>query len=134
MRGSLQSYRKVSLDTQLADASPHKITQMLLAGALERVAQSKYAIEHNNTAAKGELIGKAIGIIQGLRNCLVMDDDSEVGTNLSNLYEFMLASLTRANVENNAAILDDVSEVLRTIKEGWDAIPHDMHHITAHAS
>ena len=134
MRGSLQSYRKVSLDTQLADASPHKITQMLLAGALERVAQSRYAIENNDIAAKGELIGKAIGIVQGLRNCLVMDGDSEVGTNLNNLYEFMLSGLTRANVENNAEILDDVASVLRTIKEGWDAIPHDKHHITAHAS
>ena len=133
MRGSLQSYRKVSVDSQLSEASPHRITQMLFSGALERIAQSKHAIESNDIASKGVSIGKAIGIVQGLRGCLVMDD-SEVGQNLNSLYDFIISGLTQANINNDTVILDDVSEVLRTIKEGWDQIPQEEHHITAHAS
>lgn len=37
MRGSLQAYKKVSVDSQLTAASPHKIVQMLMAGAIERL-------------------------------------------------------------------------------------------------
>ncbi len=133
MRGSLQSYRKVSVDSQLSEASPHRITQMLFAGALERIAQSKYAIENNDIPTKGILIGKAIGIVQGLRGCLVMDD-SEVGRNLNSLYDFILSELSQANLNNDTTALDNASEIVRTLKEGWDQIPPEEHHITAHAS
>ncbi|MGB0893317.1 MAG: flagellar export chaperone FliS [Parashewanella sp.] len=133
MRGSLQSYRQVSVHSQLTEASPHKITQMLFAGALEKIALSRYAIEQNDIASKGMHIGKAIDIVEGLRSTLVMDDE-DIGQNLSNLYEFMLDGLLQANVNNDIQMLDDVSGLLRTIKEGWDAIPQEMHHMTAHAS
>ncbi|RLV61555.1 flagella export chaperone FliS [Parashewanella curva] len=133
MRGSLQSYRQVSVNSQITEASPHKITQMLFAGALERIAQSRYAIENNDIAAKGLCIGKAIDIVEGLRSCLVMDDD-ELGHNLEALYDFVINGLIQANLSNDTKMLNDVSEVLRTLKEGWDEIPEEMHHITAHAS
>lgn len=45
MRGSLQAYKKVSVDSQLSAASPHKIVQMLMAGAIERLIQGKAAME-----------------------------------------------------------------------------------------
>ena len=37
MRGSLQAYKKVSVDSQLTAASPHKIVQMLMAGRHQRL-------------------------------------------------------------------------------------------------
>lgn len=130
MRGSLQSYRKVSLESQLADASPHKITQMLFAGALERLAQSRAAIEQGNIADKGLLIGKAIGIIQGLRSALVMDQGGELAKNLNQLYEFVIGRLSDANINNDALALDDAAVILRELKEAWDSIPADKHHLT----
>ncbi|WP_413738315.1 flagellar export chaperone FliS [Shewanella sp. BJSY2023SW001] len=132
MRGSLQSYRTVSLESQLSEASPHKITQMMFSGALERIVQAKAAMEQNNVAQKGVLLGKAIGIIQGLRGSLVMEAGGEIATNLSNLYDFMLRRITEANLNNDVQALDDVAAVLRDIKEAWDAIPADKHHLTAH--
>lgn len=132
MRGSLQSYRKVSLESQIADASPHRITQMLFNGALERIAQSKIAMEQCDIASKGLLIGKTIGIILGLKNTLVMDAGGDIATNLANLYDFMVQRLTDANVQNDPVALDDVAGLLREIKEAWDAIPADKHNITSH--
>ncbi|QSX32728.1 flagellar export chaperone FliS [Shewanella avicenniae] len=131
MRGSIQSYRKVSLESQIADASPHKITQMLFSGALDRIAQSKSAMEQRDIATKGLLIGKAIGIIQGLKGTLVMDAGGDIAANLANLYDFMVQRLTEANINNDPAALDDVSGLLREIKEAWDAIPPEMHNVTS---
>ncbi|MDO6618599.1 flagellar export chaperone FliS [Pseudomonadota bacterium] len=134
MRGSIQSYRKVSLDSEIAVASPHRIIQMMFDGALLRLAQSRYAIENNDIASKGVFINKAIGIINGLNGSLNMDDTDSVASNLAELYDFMLRRITEANLNNDVAAIDDVTSILRTIKEGWDAIPQDMHHMTSEAS
>ncbi|MDO6641102.1 flagellar export chaperone FliS [Shewanella sp. 5_MG-2023] len=134
MRGSIQSYRKVSLDSEIAVASPHRIIQMMFDGALLRLAQSRYAIENNDIASKGVFINKAIGIINGLNGSLNMDDTDSVASNLAELYDFMLRRITEANLNNDVAAIDDVTSILKTIKEGWDAIPQDMHHMTSEAS
>ncbi|GIU50848.1 flagellar protein FliS [Shewanella sairae] len=134
MRSSLQSYRKVSLENEILVASPHRIIQMMFDGALQRIAQSRYAIENRDLANKGIFIGKAVGIITGLNNSLNMEAGGEIAQNLTDLYDFMLRRISEANMNNDVAALDDVSDILRTIKEGWDAIPADKHHIDSHAS
>lgn len=134
MRSSLKSYRKVSLDSEIAVASPHRIIQMMFSGGLERLAQSRYAIENNDMKNKGLLIGKAIGIVNGLNNSLNMDEGGEIATNLSQLYDFIIMKLTEANLQNDVKAIDDATSVLRTLKEGWDAIPKDMHELTSEAS
>ncbi|WP_153913915.1 flagellar export chaperone FliS [Shewanella sp. TC10] len=134
MRGSIKSYRKVSLDSEIAVASPHRIIQMMFDGALLRLAQSRYAIETQDLQGKGVAINKAIGIINGLNNSLNMDVKDSVASNLSDLYDFMLRRISEANMNNDVKAIDDVTVILRTIKEGWDAIPQDMHQMTSEAS
>ncbi|GIU53335.1 MULTISPECIES: flagellar export chaperone FliS [Shewanella] len=134
MRGSIKSYRKVSLDSEIAVASPHRIIQMMFDGALLRLAQSRYAIETQDLQGKGVAINKAIGIINGLNNSLNMDVKDSVASNLSDLYDFMLRRISEANMNNDVKAIDDVTGILRTIKEGWDAIPQDMHQMTSEAS
>jgi flagellar protein FliS len=134
MRSSLRSYRNVSLESEIAVASPHRIIQMMFEGALQRIAQAKYAIQQKNPAQKGENIGKAISIIAGLSGSLNMDAGADVSANLDSLYEYMLRRLSEANVANDVEMLEEVSALLRTIKEGWDSIPQDMHELTSEAS
>ncbi|WP_299569679.1 flagellar export chaperone FliS [uncultured Shewanella sp.] len=134
MRGSIKSYRKVSLDSEIAVASPHRIIQMMFDGALLRLAQSRYAIETQDLQGKGVAINKAIGIINGLNNSLNMDVKDSVASNLSDLYDFMLRRISEANMNNDVKAIDDVTGILRTIKEGWDSIPQDMHQMTSEAS
>ncbi|BCV66046.1 flagellar protein FliS [Shewanella carassii] len=101
-------------------------------GALERIAQSRYAIEQGDQAAKGVYISKAVGIITGLSSSLNMDAGGEIAKNLNSLYDFMLRRISEANLNNDVQALDDVAVILRDIKEAWDAIPADKHHISAH--
>jgi len=133
MRGSLQSYRKVSLESEITVASPHRIIQLMFAGALQRLAQSRYAIEQHDLVNKGIYINKAIGIIIGLSNSLNMEAGGQIAKNLSDLYDFMLRKISEANLNNDVQAIDDVCDILRTIKEGWDAIPADKHNISSHA-
>ena len=131
MRGSLQSYRKVSLDSSIAVASPHKVIQMMFAGALERLAQGRYAIEQNNLELKGVSLGKAVSIVAGLNSSLNMEAEGDVAGNLSALYDFMLQRITDANINNDVKAIDDATDILRIIKEAWDAIPSELHELSS---
>lgn len=131
MRGSLQAYKKVSIDSQLSAASPHKVIQMLMAGAIERLIQGKAAMQQGNTAVKGERLGKALDIVISLRTCLSMDDGGDIASNLDSLYDFMIRQITHANQNNDGKAIDDVVEMLREIKSAWDQIPVEFHNLTA---
>ena len=131
MRGSLQAYKKVSIDSQLSAASPHKVIQMLMAGAIERLIQGKAAMQQGNIAVKGERLGKALDIVISLRTCLSMDDGGDIASNLDALYDFMIRQISQANQNNEAQPIDDVVEMLREIKSAWDQIPAEFHNLTA---
>ncbi|GAL14763.1 flagellar biosynthesis protein FliS [Vibrio astriarenae] len=131
MRGSLQAYKKVSVDSQLSAASPHKIVQMLMAGAVERLIQGKAAMLQGNVSVKGERLGKALDIIISLRSCLSMNDGGDIARNLDQLYDFMINQISSANISNDPQPIDDVVEILREIKSAWDQIPTEYHNLTA---
>lgn len=119
---AMQQYQAVNTQAQAAAADPHRLIQMLMEGGLTRLAQARGAMERQQTALKGELIGKAIGIIGGLRQGLDLEKGGEIAGNLDSLYDYMTRRLMGANVKNDPAILEEVSGLLREVKEGWDAI------------
>ncbi len=131
MRGSLQAYKKVSVDSQLTAASPHKVIQMLMAGCIERLVQGKAAMLQGNIAVKGERLGKALDIVVNLRGCLSMEDGGEIAKNLDQLYDFVIGRIIYANQNNEPEPIDDVIDIIREIKSAWDQIPNEYHNITA---
>lgn len=119
---AMKQYQSVNTRAQAADASPHRLIQMLMEGGLSRLAQARGALERGDVPQKGELIGKAIGIVGGLRAGLNLEQGGEVARNLDDLYEYMVGRLVQANVNNEAGPLEEVAGLLRNIKSGWDAI------------
>lgn len=117
-------------NSSIAYADPHELILRLMSGALERIAQAKGAIQHKDVKQKGEFIGKAISIIGGLDGCL---DHSQVGSlseNLASLYEYMIISLTEANISDDIAKLNEISDLLLEVKSAWEQIP-DLNHNAA---
>lgn len=121
---ALRQYQTVNTQSQVGDASPHRLIQLLMEGGMSRLAQARGAMQHGQVAAKGELIGKAIGIIGGLREGLDLQKGGDVAANLDRLYEYMVSRLVEANRSNDPALLDEVAGLLRNVKSGWDAIGH----------
>ncbi|WP_375057616.1 flagellar export chaperone FliS [Zobellella sp. DQSA1] len=126
MRGSLKAYKSVAVDSQKNVATPHKMVQMLLAGVLERLAKAKMAIEQGNTPQRGELLGRAIDILNELQAALDKDAGGEIAVNLDNLYDFCVHELLLANAEADAQRIDNVARIIRDIKEAWDMIPAEQ--------
>lgn len=122
MNNPAKAYSSMQVETKVVDASPHRLIQMLFEGALERIAQAKGALQQNQSARKGELISKAVGIVGGLQGSLVDAGDGELSANLDNLYDYMIRRLTEANLKNDENILDEVSGLITEIKGAWDQI------------
>lgn len=122
-KGSANHYSSIDSYTGVTDASPHQLVLMLLDGALGKLSVVKGLIERGETAKKGALIGQAISIVSGLRSSLNLSAGGELAENMDNLYEYIERRLVKANLDNDAAIVDEVATLLREIKTGWELIP-----------
>ncbi len=123
LHNAVQQYNQVGVSSGVESASSHRLIQMLMNGALEKIAIAKGHMERNDIAQKGGNISWAISIIDGLRASLNLDNGGEIAQNLDDLYDYMTRRLARANIENNPDILDEVSSLVRSLKSAWDELP-----------
>ncbi|VAW70028.1 Flagellar biosynthesis protein FliS [hydrothermal vent metagenome] len=123
---AMSQYKQVGVQSSVGGADPHTLIQMLINGAIERLNTAKMHIQKKNIARKGEDIGRAISIIDGLRSSLDMKKGGEIAENLESLYEYMQRQLLSSNIENNQQKIDEVLGLLNEIRSGWNAIPQDI--------
>lgn len=116
------AYSKVDTVTGVENADPHRLIQMLIDGAIEKINRAKFFMKKKNIAKKGEHISWAISIINGLQASLNQEQGGDISKNLDDLYQYCTDTLFQANLKNDEAKLDDVLVVMQNIKEGWDGI------------
>ncbi|NTS75386.1 flagellar export chaperone FliS [Catenovulum sp. SM1970] len=125
MYKAINAYQKGNLKQEIALADPHKLTLMLMQGALDKMAFAKGCIERKEFEAKGQHLSKVTAILVNLRDSLDMKVGGEVSENLFALYEYMIGRITDAHVQNSTSIVDEVIQLMLPIKTAWAAIPED---------
>lgn len=125
---AMQQYRHNHVQGGVDVASPHRLVQMLMEGAVEKIMAAKGFMATKDIAKKGEHISWAISIIDSLRSCLNVELGGEVAQNLADLYDYIEQRLLEANIKNDPKILDEVGQLIIQIKSGWDQIPEEYHH------
>lgn len=118
----IQAYRKESIKSDLASADPHRIIQLLMQGALEKLALGKGCIDRSDLAGKAEALTRAVEIINALRDALDRDANPELVDNLESLYDYMVVRITEASVKKDTSILEQVMGLILQIKGAWDQI------------
>lgn len=119
----LATYRSVATHGGVAAADPHRLTLMLMDGALERIAAAKGNLANGRTAEKCALIQRAIDILHELRASLDFGAGGELAANLDSLYDYMVRQLAKANAEDRVETLDEVVRLLAEIRGAWVLIP-----------
>lgn len=131
MRGA-NAYSQVSLETAVQSADPHQLILMLYDGALMALAQAVVAMEQKDIPKRAQSISRAIAIIHdGLHASLDVESGGELGERLAALYDYIVERLTQANATNNAAAVQEVSGLLRTLREAWAEMPRQQAAATA---
>lgn len=116
------AYTNMSATTGVENADPHRLIQMLIDGAIEKINRAKFFMKNKKTAEKGKHISWAISIIGGLQGSLDMQQGGDISRNLNSLYDYCCTTLALANFENSEEKIEDVLKVMQQVKEGWDGI------------
>jgi len=123
MKAAVNAYQNVQVDAAFLGASPHELIGKLLSRAIKAIAEAKEQMQAGDIPGKSQNIKIAIAIISdGLRSSLNMEAGGALAENLDNLYDYMSRQLLSAHAQNDTAILEEVSSLLREIKSGWDGI------------
>ena len=124
LRG-INAYKKGNLKQDIAHADPHKITLMLMQGALDRMAYAKGSIERKDYEGKADHLSRVTAILINLRDTLDMELKNDITENLYALYDFMIQRITDANIQNDLQIMDEVISLMLPIKTAWSQIPEE---------
>ncbi len=119
---AIRQYTQLDTHSSVEDASPHRLIQLMMERALTKIGVARAHMERSEIARKGENIGDAIAIINGLQASLNHKADEKMAANFDALYAYMMRRLLEGNMKDDLAALDEVSGLLREIKEAWDAI------------
>ena len=83
------------------------------------VANLKKKIEEQDFEGKGVFISKTQAIIDELMNSLDFNIAPELCSNLQQLYIYINERLTHANIKMEAEAMNEVIELLNTLRDGW---------------
>ncbi len=127
---SISQYRQ----NQISSTAPEKTVLMLYDGAIRFLKDAIREIdENNNIVEKANLIEKTVKIIEYLQSCLDSDKGGEIAVNLNKLYDYMSIQLTKANLKNDTEKMEEVLNLLKTVREGWNGIcNNNVNNKTAH--
>jgi flagellar protein FliS len=113
------NYHAVNLDAQTARASPVELVLLLTDGLLDELARARAHIVGKRYELKAASIDKCAEIINGLSSSLDFEQGGEVVQNLASLYDFCAARLHGAGIKMDPALVDEVVQILTTIRQGW---------------
>lgn len=117
------AYRQVGAHSGVENASPHMLIQMLFDGLFQSLNAARGAMQRSEIEEKGQHITKAVRILQeGLVLGLDMEKGGELAANLRLLYDYCVGQLTKANLHNDAEIVEEVIGVLQPVAQGWKEI------------
>lgn len=123
MRSPSQSYAKVSVDAAVETSDPHRLILMLFDAAITAVSLARIHMNAGDIAQKGMAISRAIDLItNGLLASLDIKVGGELAERLAALYEYMTQRLVFANLKNSVATLDEVTDLLTSLRDAWAEI------------
>ena len=120
---AISAYQRIGVETSVGAADPYKLILMLFEGAQEALNRAKMHMQLNEIAEKGQMISKAIMIIDhGLKASLDMNAGGDLAIKLQALYDYMTHQLLVANIQNNVEKITEVNKLLSELHSAWKEI------------
>lgn len=114
------------LKNQVMSATPAKLIELLLVGALKQVHVAKQALADQRVEAAHKALMKAQDIILELRYDVKEDVDAQIGQRLIEFYRYMNKQLIKANQAKDATPLVDVEAMLTEYLDAWKQVEEQV--------
>lgn len=115
-------YQQFGVSTGVTGADPHQLVQLLLDGAVDRIASARGCLQRGDLAGKGERISRTIAIIEALRASLDFEAGGALADRLDSLYDYVIRRLLDANLHADVAAVDEAGQLMDEIRSAWAAI------------
>jgi flagellar secretion chaperone FliS len=113
-RGAL-AYQRVDAQSR----SPLELVVMLYDGAIRFLNDARDAHERNDHRGRATGVSKALAIVGELQSTLNLEEGSSLALELDRLYDYMFARLLEVTTKKDMSGLEEVRELLVTVREGW---------------
>ena len=117
------AYRNVEVSSAVPYADSVQLIQMLFDGLIASLSDAEGHFERNDIKGKNESIGKANKIIIGLQSALDFEKGKELSQNLSELYDYCIRRLLKANIRNDVEGIVEVKGLMKEISDAWNLVP-----------
>ena len=112
---ALSRYRSVQINT----SSPGALLMMLFDGLLRFLGEAATAMRGGDRSRAGERISRAHAILDELNATLKPEAAPELCDRLRSIYMFCMSHLVQANVQQSPEMIDEVSRVLKPIRDAF---------------
>lgn len=118
-----RAYQRVSVDSGVTTADPHRLVLMLFDGVLEAIKHANAHLAAGRIAEKGQAIGKAVRIVEeGLKASLDRNAGGALAAQLATVYDYASMRLLQAHLRNDDAALAEVARLLGDLRDAWASI------------
>lgn len=108
-------------EQMILSASPIELVRLMYQRAVACVADAREHLRAGRIIERGQAIAKAYAIISELMASLDREKAPELATNLRRLYPYLQQRLVEANLRQTDAPLAEVSRLLTTLADAWQA-------------
>ena len=108
------------LEIKVRTATPGQLVGMLYAGACRFAKLARESLDAGDLEKTNHYILRAEAIVEELNYTLDMEKGGEIAKNMRSLYNYILERLLEANVKKSKEILNEVIDMLESMRETWN--------------
>ena len=110
------------LQGQVLSADPIELVHLLYQTSIQAVRDARHHLAQGEIDARSKAINQACEIVMELRSSLDEQRGGEIARRLGPLYDYLLARLLEANLQQSDHILVEILGLLATLSEAWEAV------------
>jgi len=109
-------------ETAIRTANPLELVVILYDGAIQSMHEARAHLECRNIAARVRCINKGVSILSELQASLNLAEGGQIAESLDRLYTYMKLRIFAANLQQNAAPLAEVIQLLESLRSAWSEV------------
>ncbi len=116
------AYRQTAVETRVHEADPHKLVELMLEGAIQRLRTAEACVASGDISRKAKAASEAGAIVDSLSGCLDFEQGGDIAQRLEALYDYASRKIATANMSNDAEGFSEVATLLSDVFSAWKQI------------
>lgn len=116
------AYRQTAVETRVHEADPHKLVELMLEGAIQRLRTAEACVGSGDISRKAKAASEAGAIVDSLSGCLDFEQGGDIAQRLEALYDYASRKIATANMSNDAEGFGEVATLLSDVFSAWKQI------------